>query len=221
MTISAITRHDPPVNQAGLQEVFFILQKDVTIPYSYNLFGNNVEVVGSIGSGYGVNRLYFTPRSEKFSEQTRISAHGKLYSYQLAMRVPALRQEVDATLALIGSNKVFIAYKDKNGHIRIHTNMRLEEQSVINATNNYYTLSFSAYSKYKAKYWSVDDISTNIVLGGGGGNTFIFNQTGTTSQIYLVDDNSLRLNFGGKVYDIMIIPHHNDTQFSLGVKKIE
>lgn len=182
MTISAIQRHDPPANIGHLERAFFLFQKDVTgVPTISDIFNTNVVLRGFIGIAGGSSplRLYFTPRSERFVETSKITKHGKRYEVTLTLEVPKDRAEVSSTLQAISNNKVLITYKDRNGQIKIIQNLRLEDNAEVGSGNKY-RLTFRGTAKKKAKFWETDDW-TNGFTGGessqlpdgftGGGTT--------------------------------------------------
>jgi len=171
MTTSNITRPSDFSNVGYLQEVFFVLEKQlVNIPYVIDTFGKEVKIDETldilIESGIDLLTMYFTPRSESFTEVSQLTKNGKVYNQKLVLDIPSTSLENAATIQAIGNNKVFLYFRDRNGKFKFLRNMLMTSQLELSEAHRT-RLTFEFQSKLPAKFIDIASAVniTNATVG--------------------------------------------------------
>jgi hypothetical protein len=175
-----------------LQEVFFVLEKQlVNIPYVIDTFGKQVKIDETldilIESGIDLLTMYFTPRSESFTEVSQLTKNGKVYNQKLVLDIPSTSIENAATIQAIGNNKVFLYFRDRNGKFKFLRNMLMTSQLELSEAHRT-RLTFEFQSKLPAKFIDIASAVniTNAVLGSNALCTYY--QAGRKNKLYKVED---------------------------------
>lgn len=224
MVLADINRHDSS-NVGRLLVVYFLLENHIfSFPYTPDVLRSNVQLDGNIymKTNTAPYSLYFTPRTEQYTERSSNTRQGKLYDVELQLSVPKDRQEVATVLQQIGKNKVTVFYNDKNNLVKVIRNARLTSTTTLDGGNEY-QLTFVTQAKERQKFWNIQNIIDGIEYDP---NVNVQQPPDpnlpTTNGITLIDGSqkTLRLSYGsGQTFDFLIVEHHTGN-YTLEVKTV-